>query len=183
MEPAIDKLELFFNSLFAITEKSLFLIVCSSIGIYIAVILYTRLFGKRSFSKLSSFDFAMTVAVGSMIATTVLSDSVSFADGAIGLLMVYALQLIAAFLRRYKWFRDLIDNTPTLLMDGDVMLWDNMKSVRVTEGDIRSKLRESNVSELSEVKAVIFETTGDIVVLHKQHNRPIEDWIMEDVQR
>lgn len=183
MELLMNKLSQFVNALFSITEKSLFLIVISSIGIYVAVILFTRLFGKRSFSKLSSFDFAMTVAVGSMIATTVLSDSVSLADGTIGLLMVYALQLLAAFFRRYKWFRQIIDNQPTLLMDGDVMLRENMKSVRVTEGDIRSKLRESNVAELSEVKAVIFETTGDIVVLHKEHDRPIEDWIMEDVQR
>lgn len=183
MDNLSDILAYYWNSLFDISYKSLFLIVCSCIGIYIAVILYTRLFGKRSFSKLSSFDFAMTVAVGSMIATTVLSDSVSLADGAIGLLMVYLLQLIAAFFRRYKWFRQLIDNQPTLLMDGKNLLRDNMKSVRVTEGDIRSKLRESNVTELSEIKAIVFETTGDIVVIHKEHNRPVEDWIMEDVKR
>ncbi len=86
-------------------------------------------------------------------------------------------------MRRYNWFRQLIDNQPTLLMDGEVLLKDNMKSVRVTEGDIRSKLRESNVTQLSEIKAVIFETTGDIVVIHKEHDKPIEDWIMEDVKR
>jgi uncharacterized membrane protein YcaP (DUF421 family) len=183
MEFTYEKLEQFWNALFDVSEKSLFLIICSSIGIYVAVILFTRIFGKRSFSKLSSFDFAMTVAVGSIIATTVLSDSVSLADGAIGLLMVYSLQLSAAFMRRYNWFRRLIDNQPTLLMDGEVLLKDNMKSVRVTEGDIRSKLRESNVTQLSEIKAVIFETTGDIVVIHKEHDKPIEDWIMEDVKR
>lgn len=177
------KLEQFLNTLFSLTWQSLFLIVCATIGIYFAVIIYTRLFGKRSFSKLSSFDFAMTVAVGSIIATTVLSDSVSLAEGAIGLFMVYLLQLIAAFLRRFNWFKQLIDNQPTLLMDGAVMLEDNMKAVRVTEGDIRSKLRESNVTELSEIKAVIFETTGDIVVIHKAHDRPVDKWIMEDVKR
>ena len=125
----------------------------------------------------------MTMAVGSIIATTVLSDSVSLLEGAIGLLMIYVLQLIAAFFRRFNWFRILIDNQPTLLMDGAVMLKDNMKSVRVTEGDIRSKIRESNVTQLSEIKAVVFETTGDIVVIHKDHDRPIDDWIMKDVNR
>ena len=176
-------LEHYFNSLFETSNKSIFLIICSSVGIYVAVILYTRLFGKRSFSKLSSFDFAMTVAVGSIIATTVLSDSVSLADGTIGLLMIYSLQLIAAFFRRYKWFRKLIDNQPTLLMDGETMLEENMKSVRVTEGDIRSKLRESNVTQLSEIKAVIFETTGDIVVMHKKDDKPVNEWLLKDVQR
>ncbi|ALJ06700.1 hypothetical protein APS56_02810 [Pseudalgibacter alginicilyticus] len=171
------------SNLFDTTTNSLLLIFLTSIGIYVAVILYTRIAGKRSFSKMSSFDFAMTVAVGSMIATTILSKSVSLLEGGVGLIMVYGLQLIAATFRRYKWFRQFIDNQPTLLMDGEILLHDNMKAVRVTEGDLRSKLRESNVAKLSEVKAVIFETTGNLVVVHKDHNCPVDDWILKDVKR
>lgn len=166
---------------FTITLKSFLLIIISSIGIYVAVILYTRIFGKRSFSKMSSFDFAMTVAVGSVIATTILSESINLIEGCIGLLAIYSLQLLAAYLRRYKWFKNTIDNSPTLLMDGDKLLKENMKAVRVTDGDIRSKLREANVVNLSEIKAIVFETTGDIVVLHKDNDKKIDTWIMEDV--
>lgn len=183
MNDLSETLKYYLSSLFDLSYESLFLLIFSSIGIYIAVIIYTRIFGKRSFSKMSSFDFAMTVAVGSIIATTVLSDSVSLADGMIGLLMIYSLQLLAAYLRRYKSFRNLIDNRPTLLMDGETILHENMKSVRVTVGDLRSKLRESNVTQLSQVKAVIFETTGDMVVLHKSDNELVDDWLLEDVQR
>lgn len=171
------------NALFDLNKKTFFLILFSTFFIYIVVILYTRIFGKRSFSKMSSFDFAMTVAVGSMIATTILSDSVSFLEGAVGLLIVYLLQLIAAFLRRYPWFRKLTDNQPTLLMDGENLLRENMRSVRVTEGDIRSKLREANVIKLSDIKAVVFETTGDLIVLHKDSADDIDDWLLKDVQR
>ncbi|QXP54886.1 DUF421 domain-containing protein [Cellulophaga sp. HaHa_2_95] len=171
------------NKLLTIDKQSLFLIVCSAIGIYLAIILYTRLFGKRSFSKMSSFDFAMTVSVGSMVATTVLTNSVSLTEGAIGLVMVYGLQLAAAYLRRYEPFRKLIDNQPTLLMDGSTIIKENLRKVRVTEGDLRSKLREANVVKLSEVKAVIFETTGDMVVLHKSNEDDIDPWLLEDVGR
>ncbi|MBU2997003.1 DUF421 domain-containing protein [Cellulophaga baltica] len=171
------------ESLFDIEEKTLVLIILSAIGIYIAIIIYTRIFGKRSFSKMSSFDFAMTVSVGSMIATTVLSDSVNLSEGALGLVMVYALQLLAAYFRRFSTFRKIIDNQPTLLMDGEEILKENLKKVRVTEGDLRSKLREANVIRLSDVKAVIFETTGDMVVLHKDDNTEIEPWILKDVKR
>lgn len=131
---------------------------------------------------MSSFDFAMTVAVGSIIATTIQSKTVSLVEGASALLVVYFLQLFAAYFRRYEMFRNLIDNKPTLIMDGPVMLKHNMKAVRVTEGDVRAKLRESNVVKMSEIKAVIFETTGDMVVLHKANDDQIDDWILEDVQ-
>jgi len=171
------------DGIFETTSYSILIIILSSIGIYLAIIVYTRLFGKRSFSKMSSFDFAMTVAVGSITATTILADSVSFLEGAISLLMIYLLQLIAAFLRRYSWFRKLIDNQPTLIMDGEKILRENLKSVRLTEGDLRSKLREANITKLSEVKAVIFETTGNIVVMHKRDNDGIDDWLLKDVLR
>ncbi|MDN3492558.1 DUF421 domain-containing protein [Winogradskyella bathintestinalis] len=171
------------SSLFDYSAQSLITIVLTSIGIYSAIIIYTRIFGKRSFSKMSSFDFAMTVAVGSITATTILADAVSFLEGALGLVMIYALQLIAAYFRRFKWFRKVIDNQPTLLMDGEVILTENLKAVRVTEGDLRSKLREANVVKLSEVKAVIFETTGNMVVLHNKNNDSIDDWLLKDVQR
>lgn len=158
-------------------------ILISSIVIYIAVILFTRIFGKRSFSKMSSFDFAMTVAVGSVIATTMLSSSVSLMEGLWGLLLIYILQLAAALLRRNRFFSWAIDNTPLLLMDGPTILHDNLRKARVTEADLRSKLREANVLQLSQVQAVVFETTGDISVLHSSRDQKIDSWILENVSR
>jgi uncharacterized membrane protein YcaP (DUF421 family) len=169
---------------FEASASSLFAIILSCIGIYAAVILFTRIFGKRSFSKMSSFDFAMTVAVGSIIATTILSKSVSLMQGIVGLFVIYALQLIAAFFRRYDRFQNLIDNTPLLLMDGQHILTENLKKARVTESDLRAKLRETNVLELKEIRAVIFETTGDISVLHTTDgDKQIEDYILKGVAK
>ena len=131
---------------------------------------------------MSSFDFAMTVAVGSLIATTALSSSVSLIDGMVGLFLIYLFQLAAAFSRRWKPFRKAIDNRPLLLMLGSTILDDNLRKSRLSRGDLRSKLREANVLDLSEVRAVVFETTGDIVVLHSANNeRVLADWLLEDV--
>ena len=89
--------------------ESLLAISITTLVTYIAVILFTRIFGKRSFSKMSSFDFAMTVAVGSLIATTILSESVSLLEGITGLFVVYLYQLSAALLRKWKPFQKAID--------------------------------------------------------------------------
>ncbi|PZD76718.1 DUF421 domain-containing protein [Mesonia sp. K7] len=166
----------------SITLTSFTTIILSTLGIYIAVICYTRMFGKRSFSKMSSFDFAMTVAIGSIIATTILSSSVTLWQGVVGLLAVYVFQLIAALLRRYPLFQQLIDNQPLLLMHGEKILYDNLRKARVTEGDLRSKLREANVIEFHEIRAVVFETTGDISVLHcSDETKELEKWLLKDV--
>ena len=168
---------------FEFSWSALFAISITAVGIYVAVIVMTRLCGKRSFSKMSSFDFAMTVAVGSILATTILSKTVSLLDGVVGIVVVYLLQMGAALARRNDTIKNMMDNKPLLLMDGETILEENLKKGRVAKSDLRAKLREANVTELSEVKAVILETTGDISVLHKEHERDVEDFLMEDVMR
>lgn len=172
-------MEKWFNAPF----NSLIAILITATGIYVAVILFTRVAGKRSFSKLSSFDFAMTVAVGSIIATTVLTKSVSLLQGVVGLGAIYLLQITAALLRRFRFFRKMVDNSPLLLMEGEEIFEKNLRKARITKGDLRNKLREANVLQLNQVKAVIFETTGDISVLHSDSQEMVEDWLMKDVKR
>ena len=168
---------------FEASGTSLIAIVLSAIGIYITVIVYTRIAGKRSFSKMSSFDFAMTIASGSILASTILLKNVSLIQGAVGLLVVYILQIGTAFLRRYPKFRKIPDTEPLLLMEEGKIFHENLKKARVTESDLRGKLREANVIQLSEVRAVIFETTGDVSVLHSNPDKKLEEWLIKDVNR
>ena len=168
---------------FKISWESTLAILLTAVGIYIVVIILTRLCGKRSFSKMSSFDFAMTVAVGSIIASTVLSKSVSLPEGLIGLTIVYLLQIGAAYARRNDRVKKVIDNKPLLLMEGNKILHENLKKGRVAETDLRAKLREANVTQLSQVKAVVFETTGDISVLHDSEVDDLDNYLLADVLR
>lgn len=162
-------------------EKTLFYVFVSTIVVFISIILLTRIFGKRSFSKMSSFDFACTIAVGSIIASTLLSKSVSLLQGLFALVLIFLLQIITASLRRFSFFCKIVDNKPLLLMKNKTILWENLKKANVTEDDIKAKLREANVIELNEVKAVVLETTGDISVLHSKQKDSIDAWIIEGV--
>ncbi|MFN2556838.1 MAG: DUF421 domain-containing protein [Nitriliruptorales bacterium] len=144
---------------------SLWLVVTSTLGIFAAVVTYTRILGLRSFSKMSSFDFAITVAIGSLMATISLSNS-SLLDGLVALATLYAVQFAIALGRRRHRFSRLVDNQPLILMAGQRMLDDNLRQSRVTGDDVRAKLREANVYNYDTLRAVVLETTGDISVLH-----------------
>lgn len=142
-------------------------VLLSTIAIFLAVLVATRITGLRSFSKMSSFDFAMTVAVGSLMASTALSAEVTVMHGVVGLVGLYGFQWVVAQVRqRVPRAGRLVDNTPTLLMVGTTMLDDHLLAVRVTRSDVRAKLREANVLCYEDVQAVVLETTGDISVLH-----------------
>lgn len=138
----------------------------SVIGIYLAVIVFTRMNGLRTFSKMSSYDFAITVAVGSVVASTVLSDTPSLLEGTVALAALYVCQHFVAWARVRLNASAVVDNEPVLLMVGDSFFEDVLARTRITKDDIYAKLREANVLDFDEVQAVILESTGDIAVLH-----------------
>jgi len=164
---------------FTTNIESILAILLTIIGIYIALVILTRISGKRSFSKMSSFDFAMTVSIGSIMATVIISKSVSLQNGIAGLVGIYALQMLVAYARRWDAVRKLIDNKPTLLMKDGKIIKNNLDKCKVTISDLKAKLREANVIQLSEVKAVVFESTGDISVLHGANDTKIDDWLLD----
>lgn len=133
----------------------------------LCVIVVVRLVGLRAFSKMSSFDFALTIAMGSLLATTIIDVDMPLLHGLVALISVFSVQAaIALFRQRVGRAENLIDNTPLLLMKKGEMLPGNLAQARVTRDDILTKLREANALDLSKVQAVVLETTGSISVLY-----------------
>jgi len=171
------------TSAFQIMIPPLIEISFTAVGIFVLLIIYTRILGLRSFSKMSSFDFAMTIAVGSLLATTIISKSTSLLAGAIAIGSLFVIQGSLSFLRKCtNWFSKVVDNEPLLLMRDGVIFYDALKISRVTENDLIAKLREANVLRFSQVRAVVLETTGDISVLHTNNDTDLEDRILQSVR-
>ena len=134
------------------------------------VVALTRIFGLRSFSKMSGFDFAVTVAIGSVLAATAMSPGKPFWHGALTLVMLFAVQGAVAQARaRFSPVRKVTDNAPLLIMRDGEILHDNLRQSGMTVGDLIGKLREANALDRAKVRAVVFEPTGDVSVLHGDH--------------
>ncbi len=131
------------------------------------IILLTRLAGLRSFSKMSGFDFAVTVAMGSVLAAVATTPDAPITDGLFALLALFAVQMTIAMARsRSAKVQHTVDNEPLLIMENGSVLHKNLRSAGMTVGDLHGKLREANAFDLDQVHAVIFEATGDVSVLH-----------------
>ncbi len=154
----------------------------TTVFMYAVIILYTRVFGLRSFSKMSAFDFAMTVAIGSLFAGALSSPSPSLLLSAVTLGGLFAGQKVIALGRQKAWLRDAVDNDPILLMANGKPIENNLRFANVTDGDLTAKLREANVLHFGQVKAVVMESTGDISVLHGEPDDEFNPALLEGVR-
>lgn len=168
------------------TDDPILITLISAFLIFISIVILTRLIGLRSFAKFTAYDFAFTVAIGSIL-SSILTSSTTLIHGvsAIGslLLLTYIFSILQ---RKSSLINKLISNKPLLLMDGNEILHENMRKARIEKTQLVSKLREANVVNYDQIYAVVLESTGDISVLHKSSTDEgdnLDENILEGVRR
>jgi len=135
---------------------------------YIGIILILRISGKRTLSKWNSFDFIITIALGSMLANLMLSTDTSLAQGILGIGMLVFFQFIITWVSvRSKIFQQWIKSEPTLLLFQGELQQNALRHQRVTQGEVLAALRAEGIAGIEDVEAVILETDGSFSVIEK----------------
>ena len=140
---------------------------------YLALVLVLRVTGKRTLSKLNAFDLIVTVALGSTLATVLLSKDVPLSEGLTALGLLVGLQWVITWLSvRSPRVSRLVKAEPSLLFVEGRFLHGAMKRERLTEDELRSAVRQQGIGAMEEVAAVILETDGSLNVIQASARGP-----------
>ncbi len=133
---------------------------------YLTLIFLLRVSGKRTLTKLNAFDLVVTVALGSTLASTIMSKSVALAEGVTAFVLLASLQFIITWLSvHYQPFSKLVKAEPQLLLFNGEFLEAAMQRERVTRAEVCSAARSGGSASLSAVHAVVLETDGSLSVI------------------
>ena len=133
---------------------------------YAALLLMLRASGKRTLSKMNAFDFVVTIALGSTLASVLLSKDVPLAEGVLALALLISLQYLITWMSvRSSLVDRIVKSDPVLLLHRGKFLSGPMREARVTEGEILAAVRNHGQSEVGGVEAVVLETDGSFSVI------------------
>lgn len=142
--------------------------VLIGIAAYFSIILIIRISGKRSLSQLNSFDFIVTVAIGSILASALIDQNVTIAQGVTAFMILMIMQYLitklsfsSSLVNRY------IKASPSLLYCNGEFLYNNMKKERIVETEIKQGIRSNGTGHLFDVMAVVLETDGTLSIITK----------------
>ena len=145
-------------------------ILTIGVSAYVVLIFLLLASGKRTLSKWNAFDFIVTIALGSTLATVIMSKDVSFVEGVFAFGLLIGLQFIVTWLAvRLNWVKNLIKAEPTLLLNQGPFLPVAMRQ-RVGESEIRAAIRGTGSASIEEIEAVVLETDGSMSVVKKSPN-------------
>jgi uncharacterized membrane protein YcaP (DUF421 family) len=140
---------------------------------YLSLVLLLRISGKRTLSKLNAFDLIVTIALGSILATLLLSRDVPLLEGIAAFALLVCLQAaITALSVRSKRVSGWVKSEPTLLVFRGRILEAAMTRERVTFDEVLAALRASGVPSLEQAHAVVLETDGTLSVLQHPSSEP-----------
>lgn len=133
---------------------------------YVALVLLLRISGKRTLSKMNAFDLVVTVALGSTLATVLLSASVALAEGLLAFALLVFLQFAVTWTSvRSSTFREFIKNEPRLLFYGGEFVQEALRAERMTEEEVEASVRQQGIADLDEVGAAVLETDGSVTIV------------------
>ncbi|RYF24234.1 MAG: DUF421 domain-containing protein [Oxalobacteraceae bacterium] len=133
---------------------------------YLLLIAILRVSGKRTLAKMNAFDFVVTVALGSTLATVLLSKDVPLTEGLLGFAILAVLQFAIAWLaQRVPSVEVAIKATPRLLLRDGRIDQAALLDERVTVEEIKAAVRKGALGDLGDVAAVILETDGSFSVI------------------
>lgn len=133
---------------------------------FVGVIVFVRLAGKRNLSKLNAFDLIITVALGSTLATILLSQDVALAEGLTAFALLVGLQFVITWLSvRTRAIPRLVKSEPTLLVHRGRPLDEALRDQRVSEVEVLQAVRQQGFASVEDVHAVVLETDGSFSVI------------------
>ncbi|MBW3554324.1 MAG: DUF421 domain-containing protein [Gemmatimonadetes bacterium] len=152
---------MFFNDWFSLLR----IVVVGTLA-YAGVVLFLRVAGKRTLSKMNAFDLVVTVAFGSTLATTILSRDVALAEGLVAFALLILLQFLITWTSaHWRGFQRVVKAEPRLIAFEGKVLEDALRRERVTDVEVDSAVREAGLPGVESTYAVVLETDGTVSVI------------------
>ena len=134
---------------------------------YLALVAWLRVTGKRTVSKWNAFDLIVTIALGSTLATVLLTKDVALVEGLLGMGLLIMLQYAITWLSvRSDRVRRAVKNQPTLLLRDGAVREAAMKQQRVSRGELLAAVRSHGHASLESIDAVVLESDGTFSVIN-----------------
>lgn len=140
--------------------------VISGLLAYTALVALVRISGKRTVAKWNAFDLIVTVALGSTLASTIVTGTVPVMQGAGAFFVLVALQFAITWASvRVNFIHRVIKAQPALLVRDGRFEHETMRRERVTEDEVLTAARRRGFGDLREIHAIVLETDGSFSVI------------------
>ena len=149
-------------------------ILFRTIIIYVNLLIIMRLMGKRQIGELDISDLVTTVLLSEIASLPITDTSIPVAFAIIPMIVLLTFEVTSSWLlSRFPLLKNFFSTRPaTLIYNGEINQKEMLKA-RLSLDELIGELRQSGISDISEVKYAILEQNGKITVIQNASAKPV----------
>jgi uncharacterized membrane protein YcaP (DUF421 family) len=133
--------------------------------VYLCLIGFLRLFGKRELAQLNPFDLVVLLSLSNTVQNAIIGEDNSVTGGIIGAFSLLAINWIAAkLLFRLPRVNEALEGDETVLIRQGKIDREALKRETLTETELLSVLHKQGLNDVAEVEKCVLEPNGTFYV-------------------
>jgi uncharacterized membrane protein YcaP (DUF421 family) len=133
--------------------------------VYLCMIAFLRLFGKRELAQLNPFDLVVLLSLSNTVQNAIIGDDNSVTGGIIGAFSLLAVNwLLSWILYRMPRLTTALEGTSSVLIKDGVVDAAELKRQALTAEELTSVLNKNGFSDATQVETCVLEPNGTFYV-------------------
>jgi uncharacterized membrane protein YcaP (DUF421 family) len=130
--------------------------------VYLCLIVFLRVFGKRELAQLNPFDLVVLLCLSNTVQNSIIGDDNSVSGGIVGVLSLLTINwLLTRVLFNMPKLSKTLEGTETILIRHGVVDWEAAKKEALSELELRSVLHKQGFDRYEEVEKCVLEANGN----------------------
>jgi uncharacterized membrane protein YcaP (DUF421 family) len=129
--------------------------------VYALLVVLLRVFGKRELAQLNPFDLVVLLLLSNAVQNAIIGADNSVTGGIVGAVtLLSANYLVVRFLFKHKRLDQILEGSPTVLIEGGVLKRDALARELLTEAELLTVAHRQGFDRLEEIDTCIIEPGG-----------------------
>ena len=142
--------------------------VLRPIIVYLVLILFLRVFGKRELAQLNPFDLIVLLSLSNVVQNALIGDDNSVTGGIIGAFTLLAINwLTVRLLFHSPKLSELFEGSPTTLIEHGEVNQQNLREELMTRSELMVVAHRQGFEHLDDIERCVLEPGGNFAMYHR----------------
>ena len=160
----------------------MFIVFLRVLIIYVTVLIFLRLMGKRQIGEMQPYEVVITLIIADLATLPMSDTNIPLLNGilplAILVLIHYFLTLI---IRKNNKLRKIISGSPVIVISPKGIEYDALKNLNMCLDDVIEMLRQANYYSFDQILYAIIETNGKLSVFQQQKTHQLPQKMLAQI--
>lgn len=152
----------------------MFIVFLRVIIIYIAVLIFLRLMGKRQIGEMQPYEVVITLIIADLATLPMSDTNIPLLNGILPLAVLVLVHFILTLItRKSTKIRRFLSGKPIIVISPNGIVYQSLKDLNMSIDDIMEMMRQNGYYSLDQILYAIIETNGKISIIPTSDNSPV----------